>query len=234
MRSGNLNGSGNRNADRSRIGANMEAVNDVFISYSHIDEEEEWVGQLDELLRKRVAQRLGEAVKFWRDPALTRNEDFEKVIKLELLRSRLLVSVVSSRYVKSDWCKRELLTFCDSARQRGELMVQDKARVFKVVKLPPETGDPPLPSPVNELFQKILGYDFYEPDPKTGRNREFNTMFGPDWKTKFCLRVDDLADDINKLLRILRGQATVTAAHLPQTTVYLAETGPDLQSVRDE
>jgi hypothetical protein len=160
----------------------METANDVFISYSHIDEEE-WVGQLDQLLRKRVQQRLGEAVKFWRDPALTRNEDFEKIIKVELLKSRLLVSIVSSRYVKSDWCKRELLTFCEEAGRRGELMVNDKARVFKVVKLPPEPDDPPFPPPVHDLFQKILGYEFYEPDPKTRRNREFNSMFGEDWKT---------------------------------------------------
>jgi hypothetical protein len=212
----------------------MEAVNDVFISYSHIDEEEEWVGQLDDLLRKRVQQRLGEAVKFWRDPALTRNEDFEKIIKLELLKSRLLVSIISSRYVKSDWCKRELLTFCDVARQRGELMVNDKARVFKVVKLPPEPDDPPFPPSVHDLFQKTLGYEFYEADPNTRRNREFNSMFGADWKTKFCLRVDDLADDINKLLRVLRGKSSTAKDNLTEKTVYLAETGPDLHPVRDE
>src|SRR5262249_49575832 len=131
-------------------------------------------------------------------------------------------------------CKRELLTFCDVARQRGELMVNDQARVFKVVKLPPEPDDPPFPPSVNDLFQKILGYEFYEADPKTHRNREFNGMFGEDWKTKFCLRVDDLADDINKLLRVLRGKTSATTGNLSEKTVYLAETGPDLQPVRDE
>ena len=46
------------------------------------------------------------------------------------------VSVVSPRYVRSEWTQRELNEFVKAAQQQGGVSLQHKARIFKVLKTP--------------------------------------------------------------------------------------------------
>jgi len=215
-------------------------VSDVFISYAHLDNrplsegQKGWIEDFHRVLDVRLAQWLGEGgTKIWRDPKLSGNDVFDETILRELLQAKVLVSVVSPRYVKSDWCKRELKTFCETAQQNGDLFVKNKSRVFKVVKLPPPPEEAHFPPPAAELFQRVLGYEFFIVDPASGRPRELAEIFGEDMRRAYYARIDDLAYDINQLLReLLRPGAPAQDAPAAKA-VYLADTGADLKEQRD-
>src|SRR5262245_58674316 len=90
---------------------------DLFISYAHIDNEPlhdrlpGWVELLHKRLGIRLAQLLGRESRIWRDSRLTRTDPFPPELLDQLSRAALLVSVLSPRYVNSDWCLRELNEF---------------------------------------------------------------------------------------------------------------------------
>ena len=117
-----------------------------------------WIEVLHQALTVRLKQLLGEELVVWRDPKLSGNEPFEDTLRERLLKTALLLSVVSPRYIKSESCLKELEAFCLGAAQSGGLRIQDKARLLKVVKtrVPREQ----LPAPL----QQFLGYEFFVMD----------------------------------------------------------------------
>lgn len=177
---------------------------DIFISYTHVDNlplksgQRGWVDDFHRALQIRVLQWLGRSeheLEVWRDPKLTGNDDFSAEIFAQLRKVRVLVSVLSPRYLNSGWCRDELEAFYRAAEETGGIVAAgNKARVFKVVKMP--VPQDKLPSPL----QPLLGYDFFRTDPESGRPRELHEMFGDDAGTAFWLRLDDLAYDIADLL----------------------------------
>ena len=96
-------------------------MNDVFISYAHIDNQplaeglKGWVETFHERLKIRLEQLTGEPARIWRDRKLSGNDVFEETLVARLSKVNILVVVLSPRYVKSDWCLRELGEFCRSA-----------------------------------------------------------------------------------------------------------------------
>lgn len=209
---------------------------DLFISYSHIDNkplsanQRGWIAKFHENLGVRLAQLLGEKPQIWRDLRLQGNEVFDDSILEQLARAAVLVSVVSPRYVRSEWCTKELREFLRAAEETGGVRVGNKARLFKVIKtpIPPEEHPPPL--------HTMLGYEFYEIDPETGHPLEFDEIFGPEAVKRYWTRLNDLAYEIRDLLEQLRergGRAAAAAAH-EGATLYLAETTYDLQDERDQ
>ena len=150
--------------------------------------------------RGRVAQLYGAESHIWWDPKLQGNDYFAETLEQRLQRVKALIAVVSPRYVKSEWGRRELAAFCKAAEEQGGVRVQDKARIFKVLKTP---VDRELHPP--EL-QSLLGYEFFKEDPATGKMRELDEIFGPDAEKDFWLKLDDLAHDICDLLKLLPPQ----------------------------
>ncbi|NET32562.1 MAG: TIR domain-containing protein [Cyanothece sp. SIO1E1] len=219
----------------------MDFENALFISYAHIDnrpltdDQEGWVENFHRVLEIRLTQLQGEKTQIWRDPKLQGNDYFSDTILEQFPKVALLVSVLSPRYVKSEWCLRELQHFYQAAEQTGGVRVGDKARIFKVIKtyLPAEKYPPEL--------EPLLGYEFYEFD-RTGRPREFGKIFGPESERKYWARLEDLAYDIHQLLESLEampGPAAVAsdpALTTPSTgkTIYLAETTFDLENERNK
>ncbi len=207
----------------------------VFISYAHLDNQpmtpgqKGWVEKFHDALEARVAQHLGEGTQIWFDPSLTGNDEFSERILQGLAEAKILVSVVTPRYVKSAWCLREAETFCAAAKRAGTLLVEGKFRVFKVVKTPLE-NDAVIPPPLEEPFKPQLGYPFYQDDGKVVR--EYNEEFGESFKVLFNLKVDDLAHDISKLLKLLHGQPAPSKSALGKT-IYLATTTSDCREERD-
>jgi TIR domain-containing protein/uncharacterized protein DUF4062 len=205
---------------------------DVFISYATIDDEpltegqKGWVTHFHRDLEKRVAQLLGAEAKIWRDDRELRgNERFADKIHEQLPKSGVLVSVLSPRYFRSDWCMTEFREFCMVAQQTGGLHTQDhKSRLFKVVKTPVEASLLPAE------MQQILSYEFFELD-ENGRPLEYNREFGDEAKFKYARKLNDLAYDIANFLRLLSGQLKTFA---PRATVYLADTTADLKEMREE
>jgi hypothetical protein len=208
----------------------MNFEGDAFISYAHLDNVElseghkGWVANLHRALEARVAQLHGEESRIWWDPKLQGNDYFAETLVERLGRVKALVAVVSPRYVKSEWGRRELTEFCKAAGEQGGIRVQDKARIFKVVKTPVERElHPP------EL-QDLLGYDFFKVDPDTGKVRELDEIFGEDAEKDFWLKLDDLAHDLCALMKMLPpppDAAPVSGA------VYLAVTTADLKEQRE-
>lgn len=228
----------------------MEFEGEAFISYAHLDNVElieghkGWVANLHRALAVRVAQLLGKPPNIWRDPKLSGNDVFADTLLERLKHVAVLVTVISPRYLKSEWTLRELSEFWRAAESQGGVSIGSKARVFKVLKTPvPLDRTPP------EL-RGLIGYDFFRIDPDTGKVRELDEVFGPEAQRDFWIKLDDLAHDIVEILELLEGgtpPADVTAAAAANaavvrepgvalrlaTSVYLAETTSDLREQRD-
>lgn len=213
----------------------MNFEGDAFISYAHMDNVElieghrGWVSNLHRALELRVGQLLGKQPNIWRDPKLQGNDFFEETLVERLKRVAALVPVVSPRYVRSEWTRKELKEFWKAADQQGGVRCQEKVRVFKVLKTPvPLEQHPP------EL-QPLLGYEFFKVDPETGRIRELDEIFGPEAQREFWLKLDDLAHDICCLLEMLekRVRPGTEMLQAPPKTVFLAETTSDLTEQRE-
>jgi hypothetical protein len=211
----------------------MNFEQDIFISYAHLDDqalvegEDGWVSRLHRLLEIRVGQLLGEKPRIWRDPKLQGNDFFADTIVERLPGVGVLVSVLSPRYLLSEWCTRELQEFCRASQASGGIRIADKARIFKVVKTPvPAERFPPE-------VQSFLGYEFYVVDPQSGRPRELSQAYGPEAGRAFLTKLDDLAYDITQLLELLRQNGNGGKPQERRGTVYLAETSFDLREERE-
>ncbi|MEZ5319193.1 MAG: DUF4062 domain-containing protein [Vicinamibacterales bacterium] len=239
----------------------MQFAGDAFISYAHLDNVElvegrkGWVANLHRALEVRVAQLLGKPPQIWRDPKLSGNDLFEASILDRLRRVAILVAVVSPRYLKSEWTIRELEEFRVAAEAQGGLRVQDKARIFKVLKTPVPLDRLP------DSLRGLLGYEFFRLDPESGKIRELDEIFGSEAHRDFWLQLDDLAHDVCALLEMLEREdanraaassaaltggaparaasqaaARPAAAPGPAATtnaVFLAETTSDLREYRE-
>lgn len=186
----------------------MPFANDVFISYAHIDnqpvgtEPEGWISLLHKGLEIRLAQLRGDRPKIWRDPKLQGNDYFGDTILDQFPEVAVLLSVLSPRYLKSEWCIRELEHFAQAAEASGGVRLSDnKARIFKVIKtFVPYDSHPPELEP-------LLGYEFYEFD-ESRRPREFSKMFGVESEHKFWAKLEDVAYDIHQALESLQQESS--------------------------
>ncbi|MGF1571256.1 MAG: hypothetical protein ACFCVD_24805 [Nodosilinea sp.] len=218
----------------------MKFDRDIFISYAHIDNQAltedlgGWVSILHRGLDIRLGQLRGEQPNIWRDLKLSGNDVFSDTILEQFPNLAVLVSILSPRYVKSEWCLRELEHFYTAAGARGGVKIGDKHRIFKIIKtfLPREKHPQPL--------GQLLGYEFYDTD-ESGRPREFSKLYGPESERKFWAKLDDLAYDIHQTLEILEAlpegsdandASQATAATLDGKVIYLAETTSDLTEAR--
>src|SRR4029453_5742311 len=124
----------------------MKFDHHAFISYAHIDNEpltpgqKGWVAQFHATLQTMLSQRLGEKARIWRDDKLEGNDMFAQEIVDQFARTALLISILSPRYVRSEWCTRELRAFCEAAALTGGVTIGNKSRIFKVVKTPADAG----------------------------------------------------------------------------------------------
>ena len=92
----------------------MKFEKDVFISYAHMDNvpidqgAEGWITDFHKLLETRLEQTIGHDVKIWRDERLTGNTEFTPEIESQFPSLKVMVSVITPRYISSDWCRKEL------------------------------------------------------------------------------------------------------------------------------
>ena len=204
---------------------------DVFISYAHLDNQAlterdaGWVSAFHEALTKRLGEVWGRAPRIWRDPKLQGNDVFDSLLDERCRNAAVLVSVVTPRYVNSDWCLRELNGFWQAAEAGAGAVLEHKARIFKVLKTPTNTAR--LPPPV----QPLLGYEFYRLQPGSGRPLEFNRVYGAEAEREFWMQLNDLAYDVADVLQRL--ECASSAPQPARAAVYLATTTADLQPLRD-
>jgi TIR domain/Domain of unknown function (DUF4062) len=211
--------------------------NDVFISYSHIDNQSfgdprgGWVDIFHEQLQNFVSVHVGRRTKVWRDKRLMGAEVFSDEIEQQLRSSAVLVSVISPGYMQSEWCNRELLGFTKAAQDRGSLRVGNLQRVVKVLRLPVERSALP------PLLDEALGAQFFRVDPASGRARDLLLDPSADAEKVFLARVDDVAQDLCRLLGAIATSGGAAAAAPPASaadTVFLAWTTGDLSEEREK
>lgn len=207
--------------------------NDIFISYAHSDNEPlmegeaGWISEFHQTLEAFVKQISGENVHIWRDPKLQGNDFFSDTLVDSLPETALLVSIVSPRYLKSEWCLRELECFERGAASSGGVRFKDKSRIFKVVKTKVSRDEQPSP------LDQLLGYEFFSIDSATGKPSEFRKEFGPEAKQSYLTKAYETAYEIADLLRTLKAIEDNVTASAPKPPVYLAETTSDLSEERD-
>ena len=214
----------------------MEFEKDILISYAHLDNKivdeklQSWVNDFHQTLLDYVAEKWGETPVIWRDNQLRGNDNFDREIKDKFPKLKILVSVITPRYVKSDWCKTEVEEFLRAAKNNGGIEIENKSRVFKILKTPVKLEEQP------ESIRQYTGYEFYRIDPTSNEEEEFKKEFGEEFKNLYYRAVNRVAQDIAKLLKHLGNKST--PATIPKGTVYLADTSDDLledrQKIQDE
>ena len=217
-------------------------MNDIFISYAHIDDEsldEEqkgWISKFHRSLSVKIAQLTGEPPKIWRDPKLRGNDVFDQAIVNEFKNSRLMISILTPRYVKSEWCRKEITNFCRNAEDQGGINVEGKSRLIKVIKTPiaAHSSDTQLPG----ILGSILGFEFFELDQETGRVVEFDEAFGQKAKQSYYSRIYDLATEVADVLVALDNEkdgdqeSVIPAPDEDSQIVFLSSVTSDLEESR--
>jgi hypothetical protein len=192
-------------------------TNDIFISFSHVDNWDGWVEKFQDHLRNRLLQ-IGVDVTIWRDSKLRGTDMFSDEIFKQLEQSALLISIVSPPGIKSCWCEDERQAFEHFAALTGGFRFGNTLRALKVVKTP-------LPADQHRDLFGVTGFEFYEHEPQTNHFREFDQT-GPEFRQ---LR-DKMALDIKS---VLDGFCQHLMDALKKESVYVATTTPDLKKNRD-
>ena len=214
----------------------------LFISYAHIDnqpltpEQQGWITRFHASLAALLSMRIGRKAEIWRDDKLRGNDIFADEILDQFRNTALLVSVLTPRYMASEWCTREIREFCDRAEQSGGVVLGNKARVFKVLKAPIES-QAALPAVVKDM----LGYEFFTFDD--GAPLELDAAYGERFAQDYNRKVGKLAWDVAQLLGQLEangradkhpGAAAAAAASVAvKRSIYLAECSYDRREARE-
>ncbi len=216
-------------------------MNDVFISYAHIDDQpltegqKGWITQFHRVLEVRLGQLLGEKPNIWRDQKIQGNDVFDEKIMNAFKGAKVMISIMSPRYMKSEWCLRELNEFYREASESGGIQVGDRSRIFKVVKTPVDPAE--IPGHLPSVLQSIIGFDFFDFDSDTGRLIEYDEAFGEQARQNYFSRIYDLAYEICGLLKNYKAGGSTTvqvpSANADAKTVFLAATTTDVQPERD-
>lgn len=188
--------------------------NDIFISYSHIDDQAVdgagWVTDFHRQLAIEVEEELGEKIKIWRDKRITGATDFTKDLEKQVRGSAILLAILSPSYVKSEWCDWELTGFA-GARRIGDLWVDTKCRAIKIFKRPADVAR-------LRVLAETEGMKFYDVDPAT----ELASEIG--WSSDlYKHRLNELGHDIVMILDAMR----------KSRSVFLGMASPSLREQRE-
>jgi hypothetical protein len=225
----------------------MKFTNHLFISYAHIDNEQTeendpgWVDRFDKALKAYLGWAIGEKATIWRDLKLAGGDVFSEEIQSQLPKSAVLVSIVSPRYLKSEWCLKEVEEFCKVAETHGGLVIDNKMRVHRVM-LMPLTAD--LCEKLPGKLKQQLGYPFYK-EKEGGRFERLDPRFGDEFKAAFNRKVSEMALDLAEIIEKLEEEENpipepvpTEPAGPPKPVIYLAECswdrGDDREKIRSE
>ena len=209
----------------------------LFISYAHLDNlpltdrQQGWVTKFHSSLSAMLTMRLGRKAEIWRDSKLAGNDIFADEIIQQFPTTALVISVVTPHYVESEWCTREAREFCRQAEHHGGLLVDNKSRILKVIKIPVEREDS-LP----EVMKLSLGYPFYVLDDQQ-MPIELDSAYGEEYAQKYNLKLAKLAFDIAQLVKRMEQTSEPQSRAVPNASVkpsvYLAECSYDRREARE-
>ena len=213
----------------------MRFEKDLFISYAQIDnqpltpEQQGWITRFHASLEALLSMRMGGKARIWRDNKLRGNDVFGPEIVDQFAHTAVLVSVLTPRYLNSEWCNKEVAEFCKRAEESGGILVANKARIFKVLKTPVDTQES-LP----QVVQAVLGYEFFTIED--GTPLELDSAYGEKFAQDYNRKVGKLAWDVSQLLKTLATSTDDNGHGKPgpaKPTVYLAECSYDRTQARE-
>lgn len=194
---------------------------DVFISYAHRNNENEWVTRFHEFLERRVPEFLEHQaqVNVWRDLKLNGFDQLWPTLQSSLESSALLLSICSPVYVTSVNCGKEVDHFLTSARETAR--IERKSRVARVAIIPYKNVREALPS-----FQRddAVYYSFFD-EQKDGTIRQFDAG-----SESFQREADRVAQHVAGQLRRVREaaeRAPSSQASVKRKTLFVANTSKD-------
>ncbi|HET8891942.1 MAG TPA: P-loop NTPase fold protein [Candidatus Angelobacter sp.] len=171
---------------------------DVFISYSDIDNKDGWVNNLRARLLQRLAQLLGRRVSIWQDTAgLRADANWSDQVSQNLAQSAVLVVVLTPAYLSSKYYRSELEKFIGLASNSGTGL----ERIVKAVRTPIEGQEE------FEPLKRLLSFEFYGHGESL---RSFTDLSIT--SQEFSLRLDKLAEHIAGILRSLHATSTKQSA----------------------
>ena len=158
---------------------------DIFVSYAHIDNADQWVTRLIERLRISIEQRLGaQPVAIYCDKQLRPNKQLNDVLT-HVRNSTLFLAIGSRAYVQRPWTNRELETFWEATG--------DPERIFVLEFLPLARG---MAWP--KLIEGHARQKFYKSD-ETDRTSTPLTL--EDERSRFTHAVHKLAEEMAEQIR---------------------------------
>jgi hypothetical protein len=215
----------------------MKFEKDIFISYAHLDDESlvesqnGWITEFHRVLSIRLGQVLGRKPIIWRDLELHGNHIFDQQIVDQFSQVAIMISIITPRYTKSDWCIREVNEFYAACEKNIGFNVNNQGRIFKIIKTPVKVEQHP------EIIQNILGYEFFTTDPNSGRIRELAQISGQPTDRLYWDKLDDIANDIATFLESIESKDGNTSDSKGDSSeklkIYLAESSYETKELRD-
>lgn len=198
---------------------------DVLIVFADRDNESKlkddlgWVAQFKKFLGLMLNQVLGENAK------IMLKAEYDNMVSPRLDNVGILVTIISSDFVRSEKCIEHLETFWKVVGKTG----RNNNRLFKVFKTPLSIQEQPA------RLRGLLGYDMYQLDPDSGEIREYTDYFSSDAERQYWMKIVDLAYDIYDTLVALKDDSPKAEIRkiFKRKTIYLAETGHDLSVQRN-
>lgn len=223
----------------------MTYEDDVFISYSHIDNQlldrngKGWIDNFHFRLGRMLGERLGREVRVWRDTRLPGTAPITKHLIDRLSKTKILLSVVSPGYMNSEWCCWEVNEFCNYAGNNDGLIINGKCRAIKILKTQCKniTSDKQLPIDIDNQ----IGFSFFKIDSSSLLPDEFDQDPGENKDKRYWNELSRLAWEIKSILELFRpdqvlsdtiGRPAILKGNSSKGIIYLAETTSDMRADR--
>ena len=183
---------------------------DIFVSYSHLDNNSEWVSMFRDYINQKVSGRVGrDSLDIFIDYYdLAGNRILDDELRRHIRGSRALFIFLSDNYLASDWCSKEIEWFeQNSPDLRSRIFI---IRMQEVSKAVPRELD---------VLKERRGYYFYN------RDRKF-PYYWFDWapadereKRSFTSEMRKLAGDLISLLKEFQAQEQAPSSSSPRVAL---------------
>jgi hypothetical protein len=206
---------------------------DIFISYSHVDDQDNWVELFQQQLEIELSRLVGRMgiVKVWRDRRrLQGNQIFDQTIQEAIKTSALFLALTSKGYLESGYCHQELRWFREKAEaEEWKTSIGDRMRLFNILltnlhrsrwlKDHEGTSGHPFHDAVSD---DQIGY------PSPPQEKLFRSQM-----RQLCESISSTLEVFKKLITARSNTPVSEPGHADsELTVFLADTSDTLETLR--
>lgn len=207
-------------------------THDIFISYAHLDnlampgKQEGWIELFYQSLKLKLAQRIGkmDAVNIWWDSKkLDGSKLFDNTIEEGVRNSAIMISLISSGYLQSEYCKKEIDLFVSkSAAEKTGVSVGDNSRIIKVLLYNiPHTQVP-------ESFGKTTGFPFYKAEESSDYGEPLDLA-----DPVFSQQLKDLRDSLVQIFETFQKEQLTPSIASPAKAIVRNNVSPSAAAVTE-